>query len=142
MESRRVSARIFQRRAETLKRRTPKPRRAIKKTTKLAKSPTQYVPYPQYIEVPSLQNLDFADERIVRRMLVAFALGLMYPAERRTIEMLVPTIRWRTMNDHLVALWAWRRIHKSRVPPPGTIYDGLDIAQFVLSTHNVGVGSV
>lgn len=105
--------------------------------------PAPGVPFVNHVlEVPALARLDFNDDRVRHRMLVAFALGMMYPAERRTIEMCAPRIRWKLFEDHTQALWLWRRwySHGARNPPIGTVVNDLDIGQFITSVRNIGMG--
>jgi hypothetical protein len=156
-QQQRVSKRIFEKEALKLLKKKTRSIRTIspppKKPNKIRGPPTVRggdsiacvpvsAPSMPLIEVPALARFDFDDDRVRRRMLVAFALGMMYPSERRTIEMCAPRIRWKLFEDHIQALWVWRRrySHGVRNPPIGTVVNDIDVGQFVTSVRNIGMG--
>jgi hypothetical protein len=146
-QQQRVSKRIFDKEAIKLLKKKTRSIRTISPPPKVRGVDSAMwllVPAPSMplIEVPALARLDYDDDRVRHRMLVAFALGMMYPSERRTIEMCAPRIRWKLFEDHVRALWVWRRrySHGARNPIIGTVVNDLDIGQFVTSVRNIGMG--
>jgi len=146
-QQQRVSKRIFEKEALKLLKKKTRSIRTISPPPKVrGVDSAMWLPVPApsmpLIEVPALARLDYDDDRVRHRMLVAFALGMMYPSERRTIEMCAPRIRWKLFEDHIQALWVWRRrySHGARNPIIGTVVNDLDIGQFVTSVRNIGMG--